>query len=134
MYLQLNDDLMPNYSFLENSLLEMPISHDLYEELVSGQQYCRQAANCQPRRSQLHELPITSEFSSSLEFLRCFGKEKLRACMKADALAMAEILSPERGPIHHDLSSVIQDSDSLSTELEDLLNGGEGRFINMVLL
>lgn len=125
---------------MERSLIELPIKTELYEELKVGQEFCKQAAQCQPRRSQLHELPITREFSASLEFFRCFGKEKLRACLKSDVMAMAQLLQTDNGPLsgtaagtHSDIAGGSVFNSALE-DLEGLFNGATGQFVDLILL
>ena len=125
----------PNTQFLEESLLELPISNTLYVQLRSGMDVCKADSTCRSDRPSLTEIPVTREFSSSLEFFRCFGRERLKACLKENVSGMIRLLESER--ISDPISGFYENESPASStvsELEDLLIGSTGQFTDLLLL
>ena len=132
-FFQITEDLTPNYTFVEQSLLELPISNELYQDLTEGQKFCKEANQCQPSRPQLYDLPITKELRSSLEYYRCFGKEKMRACLKTNIAAMTQLI--DDGTLTGTPFNTKDSSFRVAMEdLEGLLNGVPGQFVDLLLL
>ena len=131
----MDENLEPNTQFLEESLLELPISNDLFVQLRSGMEFCQADSVCKTNRPILEEIPVTREFSSSLEFFRCFGRERLKACLKENVGGMIRLLESEK--INDPISGFYEkDTDVSSTvnELEELLIGATGQFTDLLLL
>lgn len=131
----IKDNLEPDIDFLQRSLLEMPVSNEIHDELKRGVEECRLSAPCQLKSLMGDDLPISREFSSTLQFFRCFGRERLRTCLKTNVEGMVRLL--EKEAVHDHLSGFYgqpsQVGDAVS-ELEQLLLGESGRFVDMVLL
>ncbi|KAF2354413.1 hypothetical protein FHG87_014828 [Trinorchestia longiramus] len=130
----LTDNLEPNHDFIGNSLLELPVSHDVYEELRNSQEYCKKFSQCLPERKKINGIEMSSNLSKAFEFFRCYGREKVRVCLQSDSLTLADMLNRNfvpRDTVYYPRRSKLGQT---LGEVDQLLNGAGSQFLDLVLL
>jgi len=133
------EELAPNPAAINQTLLELPIPDPLFRALSDGLHACQERQRCggSEGRSTLGGEALNSTLADTLSFLRCFGQQKLKACVSADLSSVGRLISPNAPPSADPPSGeryLVSDFGAALDDVEDLLNGVPSELVELVLL
>jgi len=132
------EELTPNLTAINETLLEHPIPDPLFRSLSSGLNACQEQLRCGGRVSPA-PVAINSTLADTLHLLRCFGRQKLKACATADLASVSALVSPNtRHPQPSEDPAAprffVSDFGAALDDVEDILNGAPNEFMDLMLL